>query len=117
MYTHPLTVKFPFSLLPEGNITLPLDHDVFFLSHDNNVAFSHHNSVSSSHDNHVSPSHDNNLPSSLVPLCAAVWSAVDCWSPQLLLHGPEKALGGCVTSCLFVCQGSWGLVLAGRLQG
>ena len=22
-----------------------------------------------------------------------------------------------MTSCLFVCQGSWGLVLAGRLQG
>ena len=42
---------------------------------------------------------------------------MDCWSPQLLLHGPEKALGGCVISCLFVCQGSWGLVLAGQLKG
>ena len=109
-------MKFSFSLLPEGNVTLPLNHDVSF-SHDNNVAFSHHNNISSSHDDHVSPSQDENLPCSLVPLCAAVWYAVDWWSPQLLLHGSEKALGGCVTSCLFVCQGSWGLVLAGPLQG
>ena len=102
MYTHPLTVKLTFSLLPEGNVTIPLNYDVFS-SHGNNVAFSHHTNFSSLHDDHVSSSHDNYLPSSHVPLCAAVWSAVDCWSPQLLLHGPEKALGGCVTSCLFAC--------------
>ena len=107
MYTHPLPVKFPFSGFPEENVTLP--HDKIF-------AFSHNNNISSSHDDHVSSSHDNNLPCSLVPLCAALCYAVNCWSPQLL-RGPEKALGGCVTSCLFICQGSWGLVLAGRLQG
>ena len=82
MYNYPLTVKFPFSLSPEENVTLP---------HNNNVTFSHHDQISSLHDGHVSTSQNDNLPCSLVPLCAAVWYAVDCWSPQLLLHGPEKA--------------------------
>ena len=71
MYTHPLTVKLTFSLLPEGNVTLPLNYDVSS-SHDNNVGFSHHTNFSSLHDDHVSSSHDNYLPSSHVPLCAAM---------------------------------------------
>ena len=94
--THPLTVKFPFSLLPEAYVTLPLNTDVSS-SYDNNVALTHHNNDFSSHDDHVSSSHENNLTVHMCPSVQLCVRTLPLLTPQLCTVGwfaktqqPEK---------------------------
>ena len=86
-------------------------------SHDTIVPCSQDNNVSSLHNDNVSPSHCDNLPNSQ---CSPLCSCDIC--PRLPVScccmGLRKLhLLGCVTRCIFVCQGPWGPALAGWLQG